>query len=1269
MRIFHVSIPTTSILVPIYCFTVCCLTFVREPAFAQNSGPTVRQHWRRVEIPDHYNQFVLPISIKAMCVDRDGNTFTAVHIADSSPGANDPDNCPRYFAVDKYDRSGNRPWRHKLPVSMELIRGEAGTDRNGNVYAIEADGEQEQILSYNSEGALRWNYSPIDEGLNWMRPAALAFGKENKLYVAYYDSYASDRLLAFDTSGGEPAGFSACTWNTAWGCRSRVFVIPNGNILTFGNCAGLYSTNGQLLKNLALPDPNYDVAADHQGNSYLLTPTDQGMVLYKFDTNLNIMWQISSSMNRILVDADDNSILFTDAGTSTQFKHAAKLAPDGHLLWSKQWDVEDFDIYASVVDPISNVYFLGWVGSDSLALLQSYGPEGELRWSVPLQLWDTETARFLDKGGVLGEGAPILCADTRGDIHLASGVSTLQFDIDGYPFLSPYSFVAQYTQAKTLIVQDARRNPIPNETFSLIRVHNNRPVYTEDTLGMFTTNSRGQLVLPMAGPNPDLQYLFRQTSLNPEADTLRVGDTLKIARLVYTEPAVRHAGILGTMYSVNLDNADFLADGRMVFDTVELGSIQPITLRHSEYRYNLVASVEWDADLAYLSGLQDEFRQMSNYLYDVSDGQIRLDTVGIYDNKANWIDADVHILANNEFGPVSGFRGITSPTADPIQMPRKWFYPISTCRDSSYRRHPLGIVYPNNYRTIAHEFGHFALGFGDEYRDRLYNELPDKGAPRCQDLPDGNYGFMDAQYVVPYYGPYASEMSSRYRYQNWACRITDQWFSDGQASCWDYLEQTAERTLNGIFVPILRPEQNDSLERITPSGLTYFPGPNDDLNHLDYDVGSLIDFPVTPEPPSANAKSMNVSVAGSPVGGVAVSIFRNSAPPMETVQGRTTDVGHIWALGVDFASDVIVASGHAYNAVGAGGIAAASKQPGITRRWFCAQAQMGSGVSRTGTHATQSPSGDTVTLSLRPVQGDYPMVCSGTLTGSGWEYGMQFERALPQSPQLDLLSNTGESASAAFSVGTGSYGSSVAENLAVSGSAMVWGVDDSASGFFFQTPYAIIDVASSTQIGKLVGPGGDVMIHLDTANSSVQRAMILSSEYPPMLNGLALGTVQAGRTHSLSVLTGETFVGQNSIHLSYSPEDLKDATGTVMGSESALRVYRWNPGASQWELIGGQVDTSKDIVTATISRSGVYGAFTPYGGLSCCVGKRGNVNCSGIVDLGDLSALVNYLTGAGFTVCCQEAANVNGAGIVDLGDLSALVSYLTGAGFLLPSCP
>ncbi len=93
---------------------------------------------------------------------------------------------------------------------------------------------------------------------------------------------------------------------------------------------------------------------------------------------------------------------------------------------------------------------------------------------------------------------------------------------------------------------------------------------------------------------------------------------------------------------------------------------------------------------------------------------------------------------------------------------------------------------------------------------------------------------------------------------------------------------------------------------------------------------------------------------------------------------------------------------------------------------------------------------------------------------------------------------------------------------------------------------------------------------------------------------------------------------------------------------------------------------SRKLVAGTHGRS-MYSISIP--APSCCTGTTGNVNGLGGVDLADLSALVNYLTGGGFVPPCPAAANVNGQGTIDLGDLSALVSYLTGGGFVLPPCP
>lgn len=71
----------------------------------------------------------------------------------------------------------------------------------------------------------------------------------------------------------------------------------------------------------------------------------------------------------------------------------------------------------------------------------------------------------------------------------------------------------------------------------------------------------------------------------------------------------------------------------------------------------------------------------------------------------------------------------------------------------------------------------------------------------------------------------------------------------------------------------------------------------------------------------------------------------------------------------------------------------------------------------------------------------------------------------------------------------------------------------------------------------------------------------------------------------------------------------------------------------------------------------------------CCQGTTGNVNMTDIVNLADLSALVSYLTGGGYSLPCRAIANVNGQGIIDLVDLSVLVNYLTGGGYNLPVCP
>lgn len=123
----------------------------------------------------------------------------------------------------------------------------------------------------------------------------------------------------------------------------------------------------------------------------------------------------------------------------------------------------------------------------------------------------------------------------------------------------------------------------------------------------------------------------------------------------------------------------------------------------------------------------------------------------------------------------------------------------------------------------------------------------------------------------------------------------------------------------------------------------------------------------------------------------------------------------------------------------------------------------------------------------------------------------------------------------------------------------------------------------------------------------------------------------------------------------------------------------------KWQVIaagGGSSTSTSYKLSATIGQTAAgptsstnyklsQGFWQNFGGSSCCVGTRGNVNCTGIVDLSDLSLLICYLTCvAKPTLCCPDAANVNGTGIIDLSDLSLLIAYLTASPRpTLPSCP
>lgn len=73
----------------------------------------------------------------------------------------------------------------------------------------------------------------------------------------------------------------------------------------------------------------------------------------------------------------------------------------------------------------------------------------------------------------------------------------------------------------------------------------------------------------------------------------------------------------------------------------------------------------------------------------------------------------------------------------------------------------------------------------------------------------------------------------------------------------------------------------------------------------------------------------------------------------------------------------------------------------------------------------------------------------------------------------------------------------------------------------------------------------------------------------------------------------------------------------------------------------------------------------------CCVAQTGNVDCDskGLVDISDLSALIDHLFISFTPPCCTEQANVDGLGGIDISDLSALINHLFISMEPLAACP
>lgn len=187
-------------------------------------------------------------------------------------------------------------------------------------------------------------------------------------------------------------------------------------------------------------------------------------------------------------------------------------------------------------------------------------------------------------------------------------------------------------------------------------------------------------------------------------------DVLKTTNLLHIEGVKVGDKILASATNFNSKTVDISNTGDQTVTLSAFTGTEP-------YKFSLVVSMDWTPDKGYLSKFVSGLRKASNFLMDLTDGQMCFGKVDIFLGRRNWVEADIRVSEgeavswNDKLWPCATVGGIgvsrqVRQLVDPvysahINVPEKWS-----------GRTPDDTVYAE---MICHEFGHYGLYLYDEY--------------------------------------------------------------------------------------------------------------------------------------------------------------------------------------------------------------------------------------------------------------------------------------------------------------------------------------------------------------------------------------------------------------------------------------------------------------------------------------------------------------------------------------------------------------------------
>ena len=728
--------------------------------------------------------------------------------------------------------------------------------------------------------------------------------------------------------------------------------------------------------------------------------------------------------------------------------------------------------------------------------------------------------------------------------------------------LASYDIQADFKSVRKIRILDRLDNPFSNADFELSRSAYDIPYFNETDMVIVTTNDSGDFNLP-AG--------------------FEVGDTIKLAKTIHIEPSKKHINELGTVFSISLDNRKFDVIGQMSYYELSDSIFQQINLNHSTIHWNLLVSIEWDAHLPYIQNTEEGFRRMTNYLYDVTDGQIAFDTIMIFDNREHWNEADIRIYASNMEWPRAvpkGWQfatGFVSNNIKTTHQPRQWFGSTDLTRNLTYTNDPLDVSAPDDYRTRAHELGHYIFGFKDEY------VFEPAGSVKCANV--NIYGFMEFQYLANPPLPMASELSNSTSYNLLPCQNTSQWATHNM-SCWNLVQNDYEKKwgTDSIYAYIDLPGESELLD---PN--TYFIGPNDDLNNLDYDIGARVNFPVNHS--ASNAKTLTLGVINEAtlehVGNSNVKVLKVLAfPPYILNQGNTNDSGFIKLLGIN-QTDIIYGNGYYTYLVNKSGM----KLQQSNRNWLYGEMAIESPGRSTLGNSSFLIKDDSLILGLIPVVGNYDFIPSLSIAETDTKLELQLDATFNSLPNLQQMFDEGTIHPYTFMSINAGYTSELTDTIGGTGIMRIWATDDSSRNFFVDCPYKIVTTQENSSTSDIFAADGSAILSLEIQDSIATRVSIMTSSYPVIRHGLSENNIQVGAVQSISVDRPQGIGVNKNLTIRYADSELGDEVA-IAALEPTLRMFNWNSSLRNWIEIYSSVDTVVNEVVAEITANGEYAVFS-----------------------------------------------------------------------------